>query len=260
MPPLWRGRPLKRWRWVGAFGSELMMCACIARVGPARQAFWAVLDRRTGRLHEGAAVGRVGASVRFAPGGLVSIRDGAVAVELELDEPDGAVETLLGDGGPGFVWTRKHAGIAARGQVAIDGHRRPVSLEAALDDTAGYHRRHTRWSWSAGIGRLAEGVSLAWNLVEGVNDPPSGSERTIWRAGIASEAPPARFASDLSTVSFDDGARLRFAPEAERVHEQNLLLLRSSYRAPFGTFSGELPGGLELTEGFGVMEHHDAHW
>ena len=27
-----------------------------------------------------------------------------------------------------------------------------------------------------------------------------------------------------------------------------------------GSFTGTLPGGLELAEGFGVIEHHDAHW
>ena len=40
----------------------------------------------------------------------------------------------------------------------------------------------------------------------------------------------------------------------------NLLLLRSDYRQPFGVFSGTLPGGLELAEGYGVMEQHDVHW
>ena len=37
-------------------------------------------------------------------------------------------------------------------------------------------------------------------------------------------------------------------------------LVRSSYRQPFGTFSGVLPGGLALTDGYGVMEHHDVWW
>ena len=36
--------------------------------------------------------------------------------------------------------------------------------------------------------------------------------------------------------------------------------MRSRYRQPFGTFSGELPGGIELAEGYGVMEDHDVHW
>ena len=44
--PGWRGgRPLKRWTWVGAFGPELMLCAAVARIGPATAAWWAVWDR-----------------------------------------------------------------------------------------------------------------------------------------------------------------------------------------------------------------------
>jgi hypothetical protein len=63
------------------------------------------------------------------------------------------------------------------------------------------------------------------------------------------------FADDLSAV---DG--LTFHPEAERHHSQNLLLVRSSYRQPFGTFSGILPGGVALSQAYGVMEEHDAWW
>ena len=40
----------------------------------------------------------------------------------------------------------------------------------------------------------------------------------------------------------------------------NLLVMRSRYRQPFGTFTGTLPGGIELAEGYGVMEEHDVLW
>ena len=48
--------------------------------------------------------------------------------------------------------------------------------------------------------------------------------------------------------------------EAERARRDNLLVVRSVYRQPFGVFSGELPGDVVLAEGFGVMEAHDAWW
>ncbi len=64
-----------------------------------------------------------------------------------------------------------------------------------------------------------------------------------------------RFAADLTGV---DG--LRFSPEAERARHENLGLIRSRYRQPFGTFAGELLPGLELAEGYGVMEAHDVWW
>ena len=53
---------------------------------------------------------------------------------------------------------------------------------------------------------------------------------------------------------------LRFSPEAERVRRDDLLLIASDYRQPFGTFAGTLPDGTELASGHGVMERHRARW
>ncbi len=63
----------------------------------------------------------------------------------------------------------------------------------------------------------------------------------------------------LSAIAHADG-RLEFAAECERAKEERRAFVNYSYRQPFGTFSGTLPGGLELASGFGVMEHHDANW
>jgi hypothetical protein len=250
MPARQRSRPLKAWRYIGVFGPELMLCAAVVRVGPARQTFWAVWDRDAGVLHERTTVGR--GRVRLDPGRL-RITDGPVDVDLTLEETDG-IETVCPSAGS-YAWTRKQGGIAARGNVVVAG--RAVSLEAraVIDDTAAYYARHTQWCWSAGVGHAADGTPLAWNLVEGVNDPPAGSERTVWLSGEAREVGPQRFATDLSSV----GA-LRFSAEAVRARNENRLLIRSSYRQPFGTFTGELPGGIVLADGYGVMEEHDAHW
>ena len=146
-------------------------------------------------------------------------------------------------------------GIRAAGEVEIAGRRIALEARAVIDDTAAYYERHTRWRWSAGAGRTDDGRDLAWNLVSGVNDPPEASERTVWLDGEPREPGPSTFAEDLRSV---DG--LRFRPEAVRERRDNLLLIRSSYRQPFGTFSGELPGGLRLAEGYGVMEEHEAIW
>jgi hypothetical protein len=79
-------------------------------------------------------------------------------------------------------------------------------------------------------------------------------------AGRPHEVPPVSFADDLSWISCEDGSQLRFSAEAERSRRENLLILRSDYRAPFGTFEGTLPGGLPLARGLGVAEHHRAIW
>ena len=65
---------------------------------------------------------------------------------------------------------------------------------------------------------------------------------------------------DLTRVMFDDGNSLRFTEEAERATKIDFFIIRSAYRQPFGTFAGTLPGGLELAEGYGVMEDHRALW
>jgi uncharacterized protein DUF2804 len=264
------GRPLKRWRYVGVFGEELMACAALVQVGPARQSFWALYRRGEDELVQrtrmlprrselqlawGRAAGNDGASAC----GELRIRDRGVALDLRLDEEPG-IEARCAHGRE-HVWTRKQAGVGATGTLAIDGApAREVRARAVIDDTAGYHARHTEWWWSAGVGQAPGGAALAWNLVSGVNDPPNGSERAVWIDGAPHEVPPVEFSASLLRVRGADGSELRFHPEAERAHRQNLLLVSSDYRAPFGSFSGTLPGGVALAHGLGVVEHHRALW
>lgn len=256
-------RPLKRWRYAGIFGDQLMACAALVQIGPARQSFWALQERegvlreRTRLLPRRAEVELLAAS-GGSPGRL-RVRDLGVELDLQLDEEPG-VEALCAHG-RGSVWTRKQAGVAVRGTLALDGGAaRPVVARAVIDDTSGHHARSTEWRWSAGVGESAEGVPLAWNLVSGVNDPPQGSERAVWVAGAPHEAAPVSFAADLRSITCQDGSRLDFHAESERARSERLLLLSSDYRAPFGTFAGTLPGEIALARGRGVMEHHSARW
>jgi hypothetical protein len=244
-------RPLKAWRYVGVFGPELMMCAAAVRLGPARQSFWAVWDRSARRLYGRSAAGAAG--VALLPGA-VRISDGRLELTLALDETAG-IETVC-PSGDAYAWTRKQGGIRAHGTMVVSGAKRqPIEARAIIDDTAAYYERHTHWRWSAGVGLATDGRTLAWNLVDGVNDPPANSERTVWVDGRPAEPGPVRIAPDLTGVG-----DLRFHAEATRAHRQNLLVVRSRYRQPFGTFSGRLPGGAELESGWGVMEEHDAWW
>jgi hypothetical protein len=263
-------RPLKRWRYVGVFSEELMACAALVQIGPARQSFWALhlaggggmrertrLLPRRGEVELVHGLRREGALTDIP--GRLRVNDRGVRLELTLEEGAG-IETLCPHG-RWDVWTRKQAGVRARGTLAIDGGAaRKIEALAVIDDTAGHHARHTEWRWSAGVGESPDGVALAWNLVSGVNDPTSGSERAVWVAGEPHEVPPVAFAPDLSTVRCEDGSELSFRAEAERRRSENLLIVSSDYRAPFGTFSGTLPGGIPLARGRGVVEHHRARW
>jgi hypothetical protein len=251
MPPRDGLRPLKQWRYVGVYAPELMLCAATVRVGPARQTFWAIWDRERKELRERTTLGR-GSIVRLDPGSL-RVRDTTVQIDLQLEETAG-VESVNPSGGS-YAWTCKQGGIEATGTVTIAGRTQVIAARAIIDDTAAYYERHTSWRWSAGVGRSTKGQVVAWNLVEGVNDPAANSERTVWVDGVPSEPPSQPFASDLSKVG-----KLHFNAEATREHNENRLLIRSRYVQPFGTFSGTLPGGLELEDGYGVMEDHDVWW
>jgi hypothetical protein len=243
-------RPLKAWRYVGVYGREAMLCAAVVRIGRARQSFWAVWDRGDRRLRERTLLGR--GRVRFTPGRVV-VSDRDVQLELTLEEEAG-IEAVC-PGGQSYAWTRKQGGVRAHGVLTLDGKPRPVEGRAVIDDTAAYYERRTSWKWSAGVGIAVDGREVAWNLVSGVNDPPAASERTVWIGANQFEPPPSHFLPDLAGVD-----ELRFEAEAVRERADNLLLVRSRYRQPFGTFCGELPQGVALAEGYGVMEEHQAWW
>jgi uncharacterized protein DUF2804 len=298
--PLWRdGRPLKRWRYVGVYGPELMLCVGDARVAGIPQRWWAVA-LPDGTLRERTTGGRGG--VRLGPG-TVRVRARDVEIDLALDEvpwsasggapedappeghsesgraradtpperssasgrapedapaggrsASGAVEVVSPHGGS-FIWTRKQGDVPVRGRVRVGDREWAIDGVAFIDDSAGYHARRTRWRWSAGVGRGEGGERVAWNLVDGVHDAPTASERTVWVDGEPREVGPVAFASDLAAV-----ADLRFGEWSAREDHTNRLLLRSHYRQPFGTFAGALPGGPGLAEGYGVMEWHDVLW
>jgi hypothetical protein len=256
LPPLRGGRPLKRWRYVAAFSEHLMLCAATAQVGPARTSWWAVWDRERGALAERTRMGR--GRVRFGAGGRLDVRDGDVAIALVVHE--GAGVESLNPHGRQYVWTRKQAARPAHGRVRVGGRTLALDGMAVVDETAGYHARETQWWWSAGVGRAADGTPVGWNLVSGVNDGPSASERSVWRGDDAHEVGPVAFAADLSSVAFAEGGALRFAGEAVRERRDSLVVFASEYRQPFGAFAGSLPGIGRLHEGAGVMERHTARW
>ena len=256
MPRFRSGRPLKRWRYLGVYTSELMLCVGNARVGGVPQRWWAIalphgtlLERTTTRRGGiELALDRASVEARAAKNGE------EVSIELALSERS-PVE-VVSPHGRSYIWTAKRAPVAVRGRVRVDVRTWELDGEHGfIDDSGGYHARHTAWRWSAGVGRADDGRRVAWNLVDGVHDAPTASERTVWVDGEPREVEPQAFAPDLSRVG-----GLTFRPWAVREHSMSLGLVRSRYSQPFGTFGGELPGGLALAEGYGVMEDHDVTW
>ena len=258
MPVVLDGRPRKRWRYVGVFGERLMLCAGVAQIGVVRQVWWAVWDREREALRERTRTGRTRGTVRLRPGE-VCVADGTVSIDLRVAPGPVPVETASPHG-DSWIWTRKQAPVRVTGRVVLAGEHIEVDELGCVDESAGYHARETAWEWSAGVGVTGDGRAVGWNLVTGVHDAPTSSERTIWVEGEPAEAPPVVFSPALDAVSFAGGEALAFASEAMRRRHEDLGVLRSDYVQPFGTFSGTLPGGLALAEGRGVMERHSARW
>jgi hypothetical protein len=257
MPLRRNGGTRKRWRYVAFYGEALMLCAAKAEVGPLGQAFWVLWDRERGRelAH---TVLRPGSREVVMDGPRLTIDAAGVHAELRLGEAEEVEAICPSGGGDGWGWTRKRAGVPIAGFVELPGRRVELVGFGVDDESAGYQARHTSWHWSAGVGTAADGRAVAWNLVEGINDPPEKSERAVWVDGVPQEPAPVAF-EGLEAIRFADGARLNFTGGVERSRDDNFLLLRSTYRHRFGTFTGTLDG-LELAEGRGVMESHDALW
>lgn len=272
MPLFEAGTLRKRWRYVGVFCEQLMLCAARVEVGPFRQTFWAIVDRRTGELIERTTTPRPGgrgevwsegvdgrpwAIGSAEPGVVTHLRASCVQARIRFEGGRWAESVCPAD--RAYVWTRKRSATVRCEVELADGRSWHLDGAAIEDESAGYHPRRTSWRWCAGVGTAADGRPLGWNLVDGVNDPPARSERAIWAGEELWEPGPVAF-EGLEAIRFDDGHRLWFAAEAERRADHNKLLIRSRYRQPFGTFSGSLAGGVELVEGFGVMEDHEALW
>src|SRR4051794_41953929 len=90
-------RILKRWRYVGVWGPDLMLCAGVVRVGGVPQSFWAVWDRE--RL-----VLRQRTRMRLGAGALPAGFLGGRGAGGEIDPPLGP------GGGPGAAGARAGGG------------------------------------------------------------------------------------------------------------------------------------------------------
>ena len=250
MPRRMGRRPLKQWRYVGVYGPGLMLCAGTVSIAGLRQAFWAVWDREAQRLWERTSMLRARVTL---PDGELRVADREVSIDLVL-EPAGEPVEVVSPHGASYIWTRKRP-VRATGLVTLEGRTLAVDARGLVDDSAGYHARQTAWEWSAGVGIATGGEAVVWNLVAGLHDAPRRSERTVWLDGEPFEVGPVQFAEGLDAVG-----DLSFSPEAERVRRDDLLLVASDYRQPFGSFAGTLPDGTELASGQGVMERHRARW
>jgi len=165
--------------------------------------------------------------------------------------------------GGGVNCTHKTVGLPVEGTILV--HGRSLSLDgsfAVLDHTSGLLPRRTEWRWASASG---EGIGL--NLVQGFNGE---KENAVWLEGQLIKVGEA-------TIEYPKGERLpwrvrtsdgvvdlEFVPEGARRADTNLLVAKSFYVQPVGTFRGTLrPEGRKVftvERLVGVTEHHVAVW
>ena len=219
-------RPLKRWRYLGLYGEELMLCAANVRVA-------------------GAAPGVLG---DVGPARRCARRRSSGRAAVVLDDDARAVR-------PGRArararrrrrWRSPRATATPTSGRASSRCARPGRSTAAAVDAARADRRLRRLPRAPHRLALVRGRRrdarrhARW---PSTSSPASttravGSERTLWVDGAARELPPATFDDDLRAVAFADTAVLTFAEEARRARADDFKLFASDYVQPFGTFSG----------------------
>lgn len=254
--PLLRGGQLrKRWRYLSLWGPEISLCAARVEVGLLPREYCAICDHRRGRLSKRTHffANRVDLSADR-----LRVDDGNVSIDVVL-EPTDAFDVYRPEK-RAYIWSHKELYQRVRGSVRVDGAEHDLRGVGFVDVSAGYHARRTSWRWSAGAGVDVEGRGVAWSAIVGLFDTPESSERTLWIEGVGHEIGPVSFSDDLTTVAFADGAELHFREEAALRMHDNLLVIRADYEHAFGSYSGALPGGIEIREAHGVRERQDAVW
>jgi hypothetical protein len=254
LPLVWTWRLRKQWRYVSFWSSDFLICVARIQVGPVPQEFWGVWDRRGKQLWEKTRL--YPKAVTMKPD-KAEVRERDVTIDLTFTENRGfEVVTPVGSA---YTWTRKQL-LPTTGTVRLGNQTHTLNGTMLIDDNAGYHPRHTRWQWSGGAGKATTGEDIGWSVIVGLNDDPYVSEQTVWVNGVPRQVGPVTFADNLSSLTFAEGQTLTFTQEAVRQRNDNLILVRSAYAQPFGSFQGMLPCGLEIEEAYGVMEWHEAVW
>lgn len=280
-----RGRT-RRWSYTAVGAPEAAAGAAIVDLGFASTAFaWCLVDGQLltwdarGLPVVSARMGdHAGTAARFrARGARVTIGpDGDMDVDVPVRggrlratsavEPGGAAVCVTPTPRGGWNATQKVAGERARLRVSVPGAQVTTTGATWRDWTLGAQDRDTTWRWAAGAGSDADDRRVGVNVSTGMNGVVG--EDVVWWDG----APHPLVVDHLGPVGDDlrgdwsmhgPGWELVLHAVGARAADENLLLVRSRYVQPVGTFSGTLPGpdGAPVpVELVGVTEDHEARW
>jgi hypothetical protein len=121
--------------------------------------------------------------------------------------------------------------------------------------------RHTRWRWAFATGRARDGEPLAFNVVQGF---VGEAECALFTQGDVQPLAEPKFSFDRDRPSDPwslkgEGIDLRFEVGAVHAQNTNLVVVRSRFLQPVGTFYGTI-GGRNVDGMPGVVEDQDVVW
>ena len=196
----------------------------------------------------------------------VPVEGGRLVASVAI-EPDQPVVCVTPTPRGGWNATQKVAGERARVRVRTATTQVAVTGGAWRDWTLGAQDRDTTWRWAAAAGTAEDGRRVGLNVSTGMNGAGAG-EDVVWWDGVPvplrlDELGPAgaRMTGDWRLAGPDWA--LDVATVGARAADENLLLVRSRYVQPVGTFTGTLPdpaGRAVPVRLVGVTEDHVARW
>lgn len=283
----------KRWLYLALASEEVWVSLAVVRTGYAATAFGFAYDlakktmlvdrtilgptavaRVADGPHEDGAIARFSlgrSNIVFARAGSrmdVRAHLGELEVEATLDEsaapPSVSAIAPLGDGLVNA--TEKRALSRVTGHARIAGRTFDLArATAGWDYTHGLLPRHTRWHWAFALGTTDSGAPIAFNVVEGF---VGEAECAAFFDGKVHPIAEPRFEMDVERPTLPwklrgEGIDLSFSPGAVHAQHTKLVVIRSRFIQPVGTFEGTLRiGGREVrVEGLpGVVEDQDVLW
>ena len=292
---IWRALHEKRWHYVSIGGPRTVVAAVVVDLGWTATAWAYVFDRQARALlwnESFMGLPKITHRVSPNPGERARTVFQGLNASLRIERPLGSpIWRIQGEGPGGFLLdasldataapatllaiapiaggvanaTHKTVCLPARGEVRAGKQR--IDLDdhfGALDHTAGLLARDTNWRWAS-----ASSARIGLNLVEGFNGPV---ENAVWIDGQLHPAGEAIFEFDKQDHARPWRIRTRngmvdlaFTPEGARREDKDLVVAKSWYVQPIGSFSGTVraaPGApaVEVKDLVGVTEDHLARW
>lgn len=286
----------KNWYYQLIVTKDVILSYAIVNLNYAANGFISVLDRNTGDAVDKSFLGlplftKVSITENAASGLKATLASGKTRLEahgfgkgvrLIVDQPEVLLNasviqnwdqalTVIAPVEDGLVnVTQKTVGAEFTGSLKVKGKSYDLTRAVSGSDyTLGYLARRTAWRWAMGLGRLDDGTPFGFNLVRGINEGPESNENAFWLGNELYTLDRADFDWNPGSLlapwklrTKDGKFNAEFTPKYVHSEARDLLLIKSSFAQPMGTFKGTvvLNGRTVSFTAGGVTETQDSTW